>query len=734
MKKLIAFALALFAATALAATEEDLLEADQAFALTTRVVDATTLEASWKIAPGYYLYRDKFRFEVQAGAATLKAPQFPAGRHKKDPTFGDVETYVNSVTVRLPLDRKDGGAGRLRLHIVAQGCNEPVGVCYPPIKKEIGFELPPMKPAVGFGSLAALSGMIGSEAEPPDPDRAFVVSAARSGEDELLVRFDISDCCYLYRDKIKLDLIGAEGARLGDYRLPPGKSKQDEFLGRTEVYVEPFELRVPVTNLARVGNAALTVSYQGCAEKPVAICYPPASRSFALSSLPAADSSAPSGKPAAGNGKFIAYVAGAFGIGLLLTFTPCVLPMVPILSSAIVSTADRHVTKLEGGLLSAAYVLGTAATYTAVGVLAGTTGEQLQAYLQNPWAIGTFAALLALLAASMFGLYELQLPAFIQSHLHHQSHHAHKRFRHVKGGAFVGLFFMGLVSALIVGACVSPLLISALGVAIANRDPMLGGAIMFSMALGMGVFLIAIGIGAGALLPKAGHWMNRVKHVFGVMLLGVAIYLLGFIPQFPVLLAWAALLIVVAVYLGATRRLAPNAGGFQMLEKGLGLLARLWGIAALLGGFLGERDLLRPLPLRINAGQIVIGSAPAEAPLLFERVKTLRDLENGLAQAKMAGKPAILDFYADWCTDCLRMEKTTFADLAVGAELKRRFVLLQADVTDPNDPEVKAMKNRFGVFGPPAMLFFKADGEEARALRAYGFRSVEEFLALLKGV
>jgi thiol:disulfide interchange protein DsbD len=757
MKKLIALGLALFAAAAFAASEEDLLEADQAFALTTRVVDAHTLEASWKIAPGYYMYRDKFRFEVREGAATLKPAQFPAGKRKKDPSFGTVETYEHAVAVRLPLERKNNDAGRIRLRIVAQGCNEPVGVCYPPVTKEVNFTLPAAGSASAGTTQAALSdsgfrrndgstrsgafarlvaSTSGGNEEPPDPEQVFVVSVARAGESELSVRFDIDECCYLYRDKIRLELVNAGGTKLGDYQLPPGKPKKDEFLGQTEVYVKPFELRVPVTNLAGTTGAALKVGYQGCAEKPVAICYPPTTKSFALTSLASNDADTPKPTGGTGNGKFLAYVAGAFGIGLLLTFTPCVLPMIPILSSAIVGTSDRHVTKLEGGLLSTAYVLGTATTYTVAGVLAGATGEQLQAYLQNPWAIGTFAVLLALLAASMFGLYELQLPSFLQTHLHQHSHHAHSRFRHVKGGAFMGLFFMGLVSALIVGACVSPLLISALGVAIANRDPALGGAIMFAMALGMGVILIAIGIGAGFLLPKAGHWMNQVKHAFGVMLLGVAIYLLGFIPQFPVLLAWAALLIVVAVYLGATQRLPAGASGLQYLWKGVGTVALLWGIAALLGGFAGNRDILSPLPLTFTGGGIAIGSSAPSAPAahLFERVTSLRALEERLAQAMAAGKPAILDYYADWCTDCLRMEKTTFADPGVRAELERRFVLLQADVTDPNDAEVKAMKSRFGVFGPPAMLFFRADGEEQRELRTYGFRSVEEFLKLIEGL
>jgi thiol:disulfide interchange protein DsbD len=765
MKRIVALCLTLACATgvARAATEEDLLEPDKAFALTTRVVDVRTLEANWKIAPGYYLYRDKFRFELVSGDAVLGVAQIPPGKKKDDPLFGKVETYVKAVAVRLPLERRADTAQTLKLRITAQGCNEPIGVCYPPIVKEVGFALPATAAAAagparteGGGNLAGLRSLkdlardIGGGApdEPVDPEKAFVVSVARAGDAALAVRFDVADCCYLYRDKTRVELVPPSGGalpddvRLGDYKLPAGKAKTDEFLGKTEVYTAPFELKVPVAGLARATGAALKVSYQGCSEKGVAICYPPTSKTFSLGDVIATASAA---EPRAGapvktdNGKFLVYVLGAFGIGLLLTFTPCVLPMIPILSSVIVgSAADRRITKLEGGMLSTAYVLGTAVTYTAAGVLAGATGEQLQAYFQHPLALMSFATLFVALALSMFGFYELQMPSFVQSHLHHHSHHVHSRFKHLKGGALIGLFVMGLLSALVVGACVSPLFISALGVAIANRDPVLGGAIMFAMALGMGVILIAIGVGAGFLMPKAGAWMERVKHVFGVLLLAVAIYLLGFIPQVPVLLLWAALLVIVGVYLGATQSLPAGAGGWQYLWKGIGTVSLIWGVAALLGGFAGNREILSPLPALGGGATVAVGGSPgagsaAEAPL-FERVKTLATLESRLAQAQAARKPALLDYYADWCTDCLRMEKATFRDPGVRAELEKRFVLLQADVTDPNDPEVKAMKQRFGVFGPPAMLFFASSGEEQRELRSYGFRSVEEFLGLLRRI
>ncbi|MBI3571102.1 MAG: protein-disulfide reductase DsbD [Gammaproteobacteria bacterium] len=751
-KRLVVALLFFFPLFAAAAVEDELLEPDKAFALTTRVVDARTLEASWKIAPGYYLYRDKFKFESLDGAVALKFAITPAGKIKEDQFFGRTEIYTKSVSVRVPIERRPDGRHEAKLKITAQGCNEPVGVCYPPITKEIRFKLPVLVASASAGepkggqitSLKDLAKTVTpmSDVEPVDPAKAFRIDITPAGSDTLLARFTIEDCCYLYRDKTTFALTRADGSaadiKFSSVNLPKGKAKTDEFLGKTEVYHQGFEVRLPVSgvNTAR-GDYLLKVSYQGCSEKGVTICYPPATRQFHVTAADgkllvtgAADAgtvSAPE-KPRRNMQYFLLAIVVAFGTGLLLTFTPCVLPMIPILSSIIVGQGDVKLTKLRGGLLSGAYVLGTAVTYTVAGVVAGATGEQLQAYFQNAWAIGIFSTLFVLLALSMFGFYELQMPSFIQSRLQTGT-------QQVKGGSLFGVFVLGLVSALIVGACVSPLLISALGVAIASRDPVLGGAIMFSMALGMGVILIAIGVGAGFLLPRAGVWMDRVKQVFGVLLLAVAIYLLGVLPQVPVLLLWAVLLIITGVYLGATQSLPANAGGWRYLWKGLGTILLIWGVLALLGGFAGNRDFMNPLPissLGITAG--APAGMPASGEHLFERVKSLRELEGRLAEAKAARKPVMIDYYADWCTDCLRMEKATFTMPAVRAEMTGRFMLIQIDVTDPNDVESKAMKQRFGVFGPPAMLFFDSNGVERRDLRTYGFRGPDEFLGMLRQV
>ncbi|MCR4347797.1 MAG: protein-disulfide reductase DsbD [Sulfuricaulis sp.] len=762
MKSLLALLFLLLSPAHAAAPDEELLEGDQAFRLTTRTLNATTLEASWKIAPGYYMYRDKFKFETLDGTQ-LKNPVFPRGKKKQDPLFGEVETYTKAVKIRLPFTRAEG-TNTARLRITSQGCNEPVGVCYPPIIKEVDFKLPPGKtkpvssttPAtVITDKISSLKDLtrrlapIGGEQEPVDPEQAFQVSVMAHDNATLLARIDIDECCYLYRDKTKFELVTADGApisdvRLGNITLPPGKTKNDEFIGKTEVYEKDFEVTLPVTGLGAVDrNMQLKLTYQGCSEKGVAICYPPTTKTYdvqfrggvlSVAGTSILSHSIPGNADSRDMSKFVIAVLAAFGAGLLLTFTPCVLPMVPILSGIIVGTEGTQITKLRGGLLSYTYVLGTALTYAVAGGVAGATGDQLQAYFQTPSAIGIFAGLLVLLSLSMFGFYQLQVPSSIQSLLHHHSARMHGHVKQWFGGELIGAFILGLISALIIGACVSPILVSVLGAAIAAKDPLLGASIMFSLAHGQGAILVALGIGAGFLLPKLGKWMDSVKHFFGALLIAVAIYLLGYLPQVPVLFLWAAFFIVSGVYLGATQSLPEHASGWRYLWKGSGTFLLIWGILAFLGGFAGNRDVLNPLPLSSFSSGVMPGaSAPAEEHL-FVRVSNLSDLESRLAAAKTAGKPVIVDYYADWCTDCLRMEKATFADPRVRAELRQRFVMLQIDVTDPNHPDGKAIKQRFGVYGPPAMLFFSANGQERRELRTYGFRNVDEFFALLRQV
>ena len=373
--------------------------------------------------------------------------------------------------------------------------------------------------------------------------------------------------------------------------------------------------------------------------------------------------------------------------------------------------------------LSVVYVLGTVATYAAIGAVAGATGEQLQAYFQNIWAIGAIALILGLMALSMFGFYEIQMPSALQSRLATGS-------QGLRGSASM-VFILGAASALIVGACVSPLLISVLSIAILNADPWIGAALMSSMALGMGVILVVAGAGATWLIPRSGLWMERVKQAFGVMLLGVAVYLLGAIPAIPVLLLWATLFIITGVYLGAGRTLAADASGWAVFFKGLGIVLLVWGILAMIGGFSGNRSIMAPVSFSSLIG--ASGGTSEEKAVHFESINSLVALDEALAEAKTTDKKVILDFYADWCTDCVRMEKTTFRDPLVTTALGG-YRLLQVDVTDPDDPGGTAIKKRYGVFGPPAILFFNADSREYQSERRYGFIGADVLVALLNSL
>ena len=733
-----------------AGNQDEPLEPDKAFQFNYRTLDSNTLETSWVIAEGYYLYKNKFRFEVTRGKVTLGEPVYSKGKIKDDPQFGKVETYVHKAAVRLPVSYTND-AKEVALKVTFQGCNEPIGLCYAPIAKEALFVLPAKTVKEKFRSLKDLGQAVdagaGSEPEFLKPDEAFRLTVAPSGAKGVTAQFDVAQDYYLYRDKISFVLTdqGGQTTRL-PATLPAGKIKEDPNFGRTEIYPKPFSAGIALPDDA--DGKVLTVNYQGC--KDHGICYLPTSKRFSLNRgndawvIVAADAAAGNDKtpevaadesratPAPNEDKgpatdgYLAAIGGAFLVGLLLSFTPCVLPMIPILSSIIVGQGGKDITKMRGAMLAGSYVLGTAATYTVAGILAGATGEQLQSYFQNAWAIGVLSSIFTLLALSMFGFYELQMPAFIQSRLHMHS-------QNIKGGSFIGVFIMGMVSALIVGACVSPLLIGALSLAIVKHDPLLGALIMFAMALGMGVILIIIGIGAGALIPRAGTWMERVKHLFGVLLLGVAVYMLGTLPQVPVLLLWGTLFIVTAMYFGATQPIPDGASGWRYFYKGIGTVLLVWGVLSLIGGALGNRDLLHPVP--VSSMGASAGHATAAEPAtthLFVRVKTEADLDRKLAQAKADGKAVILDFYADWCTDCVRMEKTTFTNPRVAGLLQKHFVALQVDVTDPNDAGSKTIKKRFGVFGPPAVLFFDRQGNARKDLNFYGFKPVNDFITVLE--
>jgi thiol:disulfide interchange protein DsbD len=577
-------------------------------------------------------------------------------------------------------------------------------------------------------------------AEPLDPEKAYRFSARALDAQTIEARWDVKPEYYLYRHKISFVAVPAS-VKLGEPDLPRGEVKDDEFFGRIEALRGQVIVRIPVTAGADVGTFVLKANSQGCWDGGV--CYPPLTQeahiTLGVSSVSAAQSSAPgavspaptiAAEPASGDESsqiaqllegsgFWLVVLTFFGFGLLLSFTPCVFPMIPILSSIIVNHGHA-VTHTRAFVLSLAYVLGMAATYAAVGIAAGVSGTLLSAALQNVWVLTAFALVFVVLAMSMFGFYELQLPAAIQGRL---SETANKQ-----GGSLAAIALMGALSALIVGPCVAAPLAGALLYIAQTGDAVLGGVALFVMGLGMGAPLLLVGVFSRSLLPKTGPWMKAVNRFFGVILLATALWLVSpVLPLWASMLGWAALLIVPAIYLHALDPLPPSASGWQRFWKGIGAAMLLAGAAMLIGLLGGSRDPLQPLTFLRGGGAAQLANAPAPT---FDKVKSVAELDARLAGAPATGKPVMLDFYADWCVSCKEMEKFTFADPVVAAKM-REFTLLKADVTANNDAD-KALLKRFGLFGPPGIIFFDRSGKEIAGLRVVGYQPAELFLPTLQ--
>ncbi len=561
-----------------------------------------------------------------------------------------------------------------------------------------------------------------AEPELLEPEKAFAFSARVVAPDAIEVRYVIAKGYYLYRDKFRFTLEPAAAAA-GAPRLPPGIIKKDEFFGEVAVYRDEVRIALPVTAGGQDGRVVLIAVSQGCAD--VGVCYVPVEQKTELR-LAGAGSVPAGGASVLGEDALIAelfrgetwlLIASFFGFGLLLSFTPCVLPMVPILSGIIVGRGHQ-LTRMHALLLSGAYVLGMAITYALAGVAAGLSGALLSAALQNPWMLGGFALVFVVLALSMFGFYELQLPSALQTKLAGASGQLH-------GGHFFGVFVMGMLSALIVGPCVAAPLAGALLYISQSGDAVLGGSALFAMALGMGVPLLAVGASAGALVPKAGAWMESVKRFFGVLLLAVAIYLVSpVIPMAMQMLAWAALLILTGVYLRAIDPLPQGAHGFARVSKGVGIIALVAGMAYVVGALSGSRDVLQPLSGLRGAA----AGAPAAGPTVaFQRVGSVAELDAAVAAAQ--GQTVMLDFYADWCVSCKEMERYTFTDPAVQSRLAG-MIKLQADVT-AGSADHQALLKRFRLFGPPGIVFFDPVGREIQGLRVIGFQSADKFSTVL---
>ncbi len=421
----------------------------------------------------------------------------------------------------------------------------------------------------------------------------------------------------------------------------------------------------------------------------------------------------------------LSILGGAFVAGILLTFTPCVLPMIPILSSVIAGEGEK-ISKAKALKLSLAYILGTAVTYGAMGALAGATGDQLQSYFQNTWAISGMSLLFVLMALAMFGVFTVQLPSSFQSTLNGTTYN-------LKGGKFFAVFILGLVSALVLGACVSPVLISFLGVAIATSDPLLGAQTMFALALGMGIPLLLMGMGIGYLLPKAGAWMDSVKYFFGIILLGVAIYLFTELQLISNLILWGTYFIGIAVYMGALNCNKETFSKWGKFQKMLAVLLLIWGSATLIGAAKGNTNLL--LPLQEKASVIATTVAKQDiikqVALPFEKISNLKELTAKREQALRAHKPIIIYFHAEHCRVCEKLKNTTLKDKKIREILASSYIPLMVDMTNKSDKDANAIKTKLKVFGPPAFIIIDADGEILEDDIAYGYQSAQNLFDML---
>lgn len=734
---LILFCLLSIVAPPLAALSvEDLLPPEQVFRLKATGVAKDKVELEWQIEDGYDLYRDKLKLQSQTDGIQLGQIDYPQALQEHDVNFGEVFVYRHQLKLVVPLINSDRQA-KLKLQLKYQGCAD-VGVCYPPLKVVLDVDLPDAPVAQKNRLDQLLQGLKSFkpklfQAELLQPEEAFQFFATVKDEHTVHVSWLIADGYYLYKNKFALNVEGATSTKLGEWPLPQGESHLDEEFGQVEIFHNEVGVDVPLQRASLAAETlTLTAKFQGCADRGV--CYPPMQSSVALS-LPVAKT-ATTALPAKvvtvseqdrivnslKQDSLALTLLTFFGFGLLLALTPCVFPMIPILSGIIVGHGDRIGTR-KALLLSASFVLASALMYTVFGILAALFGSNLQVISQEPWVIAGFAAVFVVLSLSMFGFYNLQLPSALQAKLH-QSSDQHR------DGSYWGAAIMGALSSLIVGPCVAAPLAAALMYIGQTGDVVLGGSALFVMGLGMGLPLLVIGASAGKLLPKAGPWLNSTKAVFGVIMLAVAAWMLSRIVPAAVSMLFAAMLLIIpAIYLNVLEPLPQPASGWKKLWKGMGLIMLIFGVLQLIGMAAGGSNPLQPL----TAFASIASPGPAEAKptgLQFQRVRSLAELEQKVQQAKTNQQWLMLDFYADWCISCKEMEAYTFSDAKVQQALQK-FVVLQADVTEAGSDDM-ALLQKFGLIGPPGIIFYGPDGQERSGNRVIGFQDAATFLQSLQ--
>ncbi|MBL4823347.1 MAG: protein-disulfide reductase DsbD [Colwellia sp.] len=590
-------------------------------------------------------------------------------------------------------------------------------------------------------------------------DVAFPISISLDSPNMLSLRWHIADGYYLYKKRIKLSVVSVNSdstdhkneqtIQIGEPQFPSSLTIDDPAYKGIEVFRNTLIVKYPISGYrASLANTELKIKYQGCAD--VGVCYPPIKKKIKLSDLKISSAIASVNSNAnetidinaiantisntnnvnapvvseqdliassLASDNFMLTLLSFFGFGLLLAFTPCVFPMIPILSGIIIGQGKQISTR-KAFSLSLAYVLAMASAYTVVGVLAALFGTNLQVWFQNPWVLSSFAGIFVLLSLSMFGFYEMQMPASLQIKLNNISNKQ-------ESGKLISAAIMGLLSALIVGPCVTAPLVGALIYIGQTGDTLLGGSALFCLGLGMGTPLLVIGTSAGKVLPRAGMWMEAVKGVFGVLMIAVALWLLDrILPALVSQLLWALLLIVSAVYMGALRQHNKETTQWQLLWKGLGLTILLIGFIMVIGASTGKSNLLSPLASL--GGSVNASQASSHEGIKFTTIKSIDDLKKTIKQANNNGQSIMLDFYADWCISCVEMEKTTFTDTKVKSALANT-IKIQADVTANDDIDTELLQH-FGIIGPPAILFFDSQGKELNNYRTVGYMEADKFL------
>lgn len=789
MRLIILLALWLFShCINIAQAETKLVPSDQAFKLTVAET-LGGLDAYWEISPGYYIYQSKIEFIADTPGIQASPPEFPEAEIKQDPTFGEVKVYHESFSATVPLQR-EGEARKsveLSLKVKYQGCAD-IGLCYPPINKIIKVNLAadpettssnnndnapaqdviikpstPENNSINIGSnttngtsstsikpsqtqspaITNNTSTIkdGREAKALSSTQAFPFELAAVDKHTLKATWKVGKGYHLYKNKIKFALENnPTHLKLGEIVYPEGEVVNDEFFGRIEVYPRDVEIVIPLDYSEEINNVDLVTYYQGCSNES-GVCYPPQilrntidltanNLPNALVERPVSTLAAVVTPPSVSESEaqevsslletrnFFGVLTGFFLMGLALVFTPCIFPMIPILSGIIAGSGN--ISSQKAFLLSLVYILASATAYAFIGIMFGFFGENIQATLQHPVVISAFAALFILLSLSMFGFYELQMPSSIQSRLSEVSNRQ-------QGGSVIGAAVMGFLSTLIVGPCTGPVLTGALTYIADSHDAVLGGSALFTMGFAMGLPLLIVGTSAGHLLPRAGAWMDTTKAIFGIMMLGMAIFMLKRIVPVEVTMALTSVLLITSgIYMGALDKLSEEIIGWYRFWKSIGLIMFIYGLLVLLGVATGSQNIFQPLKGVFGDTNTTTSQVSKTEEMKFKSVRNLDELETALTKASADNKIVMLDFTAEWCIECKRMEANVFSSPSI-AQATANMVLLKIDVTENKESD-KVFQQAFRVVGPPTILFFGPDGLESAEHRITGYTPPEKFL------